>query len=71
MFCQMVFVDETIIAFFLFSAGLVAVGSGMPFPCLRSFLSKQVESSELGITVQLILTLSFSSPTVKCIKLLT
>lgn len=32
----------------MFVAGLVAVGSGMPFPCLRSFLSKQVESSELG-----------------------
>ena len=32
-----------------FSAGLLAIGSAMPVPCLRSFLSKQVESSELGI----------------------
>ena len=26
------------------------MGSGMPVPCLRSVLSKQVESSELGKT---------------------
>lgn len=32
----------------MFVAGLLAIGSAMPVPCLRSFLSKQVESSELG-----------------------
>jgi len=32
----------------MFVGGLIAVGAGIPPPCLRSIISKQVESSELG-----------------------
>jgi len=41
----------------MFIGGLLAIGSGMPPPCLRSMLSKQVESSELGTMFALVASL--------------
>ncbi|XP_020603497.1 solute carrier family 46 member 3-like [Orbicella faveolata] len=41
----------------MFVGGLIAVGAGIPPPCLRSIISKQVESSELGTTFALVASL--------------
>ena len=41
----------------MFVGGLFAVGTGIPAPCLRSVLSKQVESSELGTMFALVASL--------------
>ncbi|XP_078350899.1 lysosomal proton-coupled steroid conjugate and bile acid symporter SLC46A3-like [Oculina patagonica] len=41
----------------MFVGALIAVASGIPPPCLRSIVSKQVESSELGTTFALLASL--------------
>ena len=42
--------------------GIIAVGTGIPPPCLRSIISKQVESSELGNSFYYFLWKNFFFP---------
>ncbi|KAJ7365403.1 hypothetical protein OS493_005510 [Desmophyllum pertusum] len=49
-----VFLGFASASWMVFVVGLIAIGAGLPPPCLRSIVSKQVDASELGTTFALL-----------------